>query len=380
MLERPTRPLIKRWLSSVRWYAKNMANWALHASGRAAGNTKVAHIDIRDNLWHRYLHILLIFLRVHGYAIELRHRWRFVGDWASSELFRRVRPDRITFSGPSRKSSLIISDRKDMPAALQLDADYFPLPGEVEHGYRVPMPMADSAYLIGVHAAPVRDAEETRQHAVFFFGNMESEAYSRSDALSLFGCMHRAQLLDFVKGAVPERVHEPSDAAGLEALGGKDIVLMDRARHYITPDRLPQTLSRFDFFLAPSGVVMPLCHNLTEALFAGCIPILQHAHLLDPPLEHGVHCLRFRDERELLAVLDQARDMTAQEVKRMRREVMRYYTAHLAPEAVVGRLEGMLPGRVRLNGEAASVSVLRHRLMQGGFRDGLPLPSEKAGT
>ncbi len=354
------RPRLIRLISALRWYAVNMAAW-LRGSGGAGTEVKVAHLDVRRNLWHRYLHILILFLQLNGYRVELRHRWRFVADWASSDLFRRLRGLRLVLRPPARGADLIITDRAGTPGTLVLDADYFSLPDEAPTGYRAPMPMADTAYLLGVHERSI-DLSAERQRAIFFFGNMDRHAYARPEVPTLFGCMDRTHLLDAVRRARPHRVHEPTGEGGIGITDGRDIVLVDRARHYIAPKDLPAVLARFDFFLAPAGVIMPLCHNLVEALFAGCIPILQHAHLLDPPLQDGVHCLSFRDEEGLIAALDRARAMSAEQAACMRASARAYYDAYLSPQAVVRRLEQQREGRLRLNAESASVRILERKL------------------
>lgn len=366
------RPLPIRWLSAARWYTVNLLGW-IRQRGTGPQGGKVVHVDIRRNHWHRYLHILLHFLQLQGYRVELRHRWRFLGDWASSDLFRRLRGIRLVLRGPRGREGLVITDRKGAAGALVITADYFSLPGERAADYRVPMPMADSAYLLGVHEhRPMVAAPRLR--AAFFFGNMDRKAYARSEALALFGCMDRNRFLDTIRQGRPDRVLEPAGLEEIAERGGRDIVLLNRVRQYIAPKDLPGVLARFDFFLAPSGVVMPLCHNLVEALFAGCIPILQHAHLMDPPLIDGVHCLSFRDEAGLLAALDRASALDEERIQAMRAEVRRYYEAHLTPRAVVGRLEALGSGTVRLNGEGASVAELGRKLAAAGYRGGLPLP------
>ncbi|MBK8499327.1 MAG: hypothetical protein IPL52_11045 [Flavobacteriales bacterium] len=51
----------------------------------------------------------------------------------------------------------------------------------------------------------------------------------------------------------------------------KDVVLLGRHKPAAHPRfALVDVLARFDFFLAPSGVVMPLCLTLVKAMFAGC--------------------------------------------------------------------------------------------------------------
>ncbi len=103
-------------------------------------------------------------------------------------------------------------------------------------------------------------------------------------------------------------------------------------------DWLP-TLARADFFLSPPGIVMPMCHNITEAMAVGAIPITNYPEWLDPPLRHGHDCLVFEDEDDLIANLKTAMEMDAAQIAEMRANVLNYYQTHLRPEGFVSRIE-----------------------------------------
>ncbi len=103
-------------------------------------------------------------------------------------------------------------------------------------------------------------------------------------------------------------------------------------------DWLP-TLARADFFLSPPGIVMPMCHNITEAMAVGTIPITNYPEWLDPPLRPGHDCLVFDDEDDLIATLKTALAMETGQIATMRAHVLDYYETHLRPEGFVGRIE-----------------------------------------
>src|SRR3990167_5062911 len=63
---------------------------------------------------------------------------------------------------------------------------------------------------------------------------------------------------------------------------------------------IQKELSMFDFFLAPPGVQMPLCHNIIEAIAVGTIPFTNYYNWFEVPLEDGKNCIAFNDEKELL--------------------------------------------------------------------------------
>lgn len=103
-------------------------------------------------------------------------------------------------------------------------------------------------------------------------------------------------------------------------------------------DWLP-TLAKADFFLSPPGIVMPMCHNIIEAMAVGTIPITNYPEWLDPPLRHGRECLAFDDETSLIAQLRRALAMDPAEIEALRRGVIEYYERHLRPDGFVRRIE-----------------------------------------
>lgn len=99
------------------------------------------------------------------------------------------------------------------------------------------------------------------------------------------------------------------------------------------------TLARADFFLAPPGIVMPMCHNIIEAMAVGTIPITNYPEWLDPPLRHGRECLVFDDEASLVERLRQPLAMDEAGIASMRAQVLDYYERYLRPDRFVRRLE-----------------------------------------
>lgn len=105
------------------------------------------------------------------------------------------------------------------------------------------------------------------------------------------------------------------------------------------------TLARADFFLSPPGIVMPMCHNIIEAMAVGTIPITNYPEWLDPPLQPGINCLAFDTEDDLISVIHQALAMRSEEITAMRERVVDYYERHLRPDLFIARVEAH-PGPV----------------------------------
>lgn len=109
-------------------------------------------------------------------------------------------------------------------------------------------------------------------------------------------------------------------------------------------DWLP-TLARADFFLSPPGIVMPMCHNIIEAMAVGTIPITNYPEWMDPPLQPGRHCLAFNTLDELIATLRHALAMEQTQIAAMRAQVIEYYERYLRPDRFIARVESH-PGPV----------------------------------
>jgi glycosyltransferase involved in cell wall biosynthesis len=115
-------------------------------------------------------------------------------------------------------------------------------------------------------------------------------------------------------------------------------VLCETQHCNIPRERWLEALSKADFFLACPGVGMPLCHNVIEALATGCIPILQYADYLPPPLQDGVNCLAFKTSAELQEIAARALTMSPGQIHTLRGNVRAYYDGFLAPKRFTEKL------------------------------------------
>lgn len=349
-------------LSGLRWYVVNMLHWVRGNRTRKATGPTVL-FDLRTNPWHRYLHILIIFFQKSGYRVLLRHRFGAIACWGANDLFKRSPDFHLVFTSRVPKDCLVITQGAAGQNKLHLTADYHDLPGESREGYRVPMPLVDSQYMRTDQWHRAVDPMPERERGVFFFGNMDASAYDRTAELRTFGCFTRTHVIQLLQERLAQHVRFPADRSLIAVEADRYVVLMDRGRSYIPPQELLSTLRRFDFFLALSGVVMPLCHNVVEAMCAGCVPILQYPHLMSPPLQHGVNCLSYSTEEELLSILERIPLMKKEEVAILRRNVCDHYDRYLTPEKVVARIasEAARGGILRLNAEQESTRILQER-------------------
>lgn len=186
-------------------------------------------------------------------------------------------------------------------------------------------------------AYPVEDSRPAR---IFFGGNTEQGKYDKELIGEIYHMLSRREMLAVAEEIFPNgKTFRPADAA--EWLGPNKFcpyVLCETQHCKIPQERWLEALGKADFFLACPGVDMPLCHNLIEALAAGCIPILQYSNYLPPPLTDGENCLAFTDAAGLRETIAKALALSPEEIRILRENVRKYYDEFLAPGQFARRL------------------------------------------
>ncbi len=176
---------------------------------------------------------------------------------------------------------------------------------------------------------------------ILFAGSTTKKYYDRADLLeSRFGKRTRWSLFDHLRSA--GRLLEVQSRADLDRLitGGcsSKVVMVDSAVVTVAPDRWLELLASADFFVCPPGQIMPLCHNIVEAMAVGTIPITNYPDWMSPPLADGRDSLVFDTLESLVAAVDRASSMNADGIERLRGAVGAYYDEHLDCRRVAKRL------------------------------------------
>lgn len=116
-------------------------------------------------------------------------------------------------------------------------------------------------------------------------------------------------------------------------------VVMDTSSIWVEEREWLSSLAKADFFLSPPGIVMPMCHNIIEAMAVGTIPITNYPEWLQPNLTHMENCIVFDDKDDLINKIRSALEMSADQIAKMRANVLSYYEAHLKPSIFISKLE-----------------------------------------
>ena len=135
-------------------------------------------------------------------------------------------------------------------------------------------------------------------------------------------------------------VNQTSDLSNLrDATYVNKCVIVDTNKIWVDSRDWLGDLARTDFFLSPPGIVMPMCHNLIEAMAVGTIPVTNYPEWFDPDLRHMETCIVFDDREDLINKIQQAMNMDETRLAKMRMNVLDYYETHLKPEVFIHRLE-----------------------------------------
>lgn len=181
---------------------------------------------------------------------------------------------------------------------------------------------------------------------VFFSG--EVEGYTRSRVRYPKAKLPRAAIIAAIVQRMGDQTVYVREQTALDALRmgpyARKCIIADTRYARVRESEWLDVLASADFFLAPPGIVMPMCHNAVEAMAVGAIPITNYAEWFTPRLEHGRTCIAFDDERDLVEKVRLALEMGSEQVAEMRRRVADYYDAHLSSRSFAEDLLSR-PGR-----------------------------------
>lgn len=347
-------PKLRSHIVALRYYT-----WHKHVHNEKGDAHKVLFLDIRDNPFGRYLYLFLKFFHMEGYTIYMPKDLKLIRtlQWEPFTL-PLLQEKIVNFGKPPVAGNMITIDRK------RISADYFSGifhdsdPGSIH----VPMSQHPLMYFNGWWDTPV--AEGPRKRSIFMAGNFEQKGYSK---MAAFKVMPRMVMYTYLekRGLLHNIAGQDEMLSFLDSSEDGKIILVDRHRFDVPIWHMRWLLSRFEFFFALPGVVMPLCHNIIEAMSAGAIPFLQeeYARLFVPALENEVHVITFRDETDLEERLRYALQLAPEKTASIRKNIHAYYLQYLTPRSVVERIEKAgRNDKIYLQAEEGSVKLFQRRL------------------
>jgi hypothetical protein len=258
-------------------------------------------------------------------------------------------PSTLDSSAPVTSHSLLVT----APQALR--APYFMHPSVYHRGLH--KRRSPSTALDARRSTLDSAAKQRRRFRLGFFGTHDREFYTKHYH---FPGMDRFEILEVFFQKFGDRITHlrgfPRDwdpcqmAVSIDSRGGDR-----KGKSFLSQDYYFEALQECDFVLSPPGWCMPLSHNLIEAMFCGAIPITNGGAFMAEPLADGVNFLAFKNEEELVAVIERALAMDEREVGRMRSSVRNYFERFLDSKAFAEELRRSDCRRVFVNAEENSV-------------------------
>jgi hypothetical protein len=207
-----------------------------------------------------------------------------------------------------------------------------------------PIIMPFPVHPLQANVAPERlDKLRKKQRKLRIFFSGDTDHYVRNWVRYPAPKMPRKTIVDAVVEDLPDAVEVISDSAVFDELSTlgytNKLVLTGSSEIRIEPEHWLDAIAAADFFLSPPGIVMPMCHNIIEAMAVGTIPITNYPEWLDPALQHRENCIVFDDRGDLIDKLRHALQMEGSEIARLRQNVIDYYKNYLRSETFIDRIE-----------------------------------------
>ena len=325
-------------------------------------NEKVLLVNFENpQLYHRFFYLMLKFYQLSGYTIHypmsfskfrnLRNKDRYLGLIVREKHFLSINKQKFSKHAITIDDGMFSSDYFD---------NYFKKNNSEDNSFHIPMSFHPFMYHHGIWNNKVT-TDKNRANAIFCYGNFDSKAYLEIKK-TYFKSVPRTELLQFFK----DKFNIISIASKEEILDkkpssyDKKIVFAIKEQYAIKMENVRELLSYFNFYLCCPGVVMPLCHNVIEAMSVGTIPLIQkeYADVMYPHLEHNVNAIIFNDLSHLETIMTKEIFTIPEErISILKKNVLEYYNKNLSPESVVTKINDSIKNKKRIYLQAEHRSV-----------------------
>ncbi|MBD8084321.1 hypothetical protein [Chryseobacterium caseinilyticum] len=325
-------------------------------------NSKALLVNFENpQLYHRFFYTMLKFYRLAGYTVfypmsfstfrNLRNKDRYLSLIVREDNFLDLNVKNLP------EDFVEITDRIFSPDYF---SDYFDKKNNTENSFHVPMSFHPFMYNQEIWDLNV-DTERKRFNAIFCYGNFDSKAYldiKKTD----FKVIPRTELLKFFqnKDNYLEAFSEEKITSKSKEELDRKYVFAIKENYGIAMNDVREHLSYFNFYLCCPGVVMPLCHNVIEAMSVGTIPLIEkeYAQVMYPNLQDRVNAIIFDDLEHLNQILaDKLFNLSEEEISSLKKNVLEYYKKYLTPEGVVKNINNSIHNKKLIYLQAEHRSV-----------------------
>ncbi|WP_185207164.1 hypothetical protein [Chryseobacterium sp. C3] len=328
-------------------------------------NDKTLLINFENpNLYHRFFYLLVKFYQLSGYHIvypmnfarfrNLRNKDRYLGLIVREKNFLSIHKKDLP------ENCIEINDKMFSPDYF---STYFEHNNTDENAFHVPMSFHPFMYNQEIWNHKI-DTERKRFNSIFCYGNFDAKAYLDIKRTA-FTVETRVSLLDFFqKKEKFISIYGKKDIVSPNENLDEKYVFAVKENYPIKMEDIRELLSYFNFYLCCPGVVMPLCHNVIEAMSVGTIPLIQreYAEVMYPNLKHKVNAIVFEDLHHLEQILkNEIFTFQEREIAAMRKNVLDYYNDYLTPQALVKNLNKSIEEKklIYLQAEHRSIKFIR---------------------
>ena len=205
----------------------------------------------------------------------------------------------------------------------------------------------------GHHGADMSGTLERLRHSdkrirLFFSG--DTKGYNRPKITYPDVKLSRPEIIDTLVQHLPDDSLAIDNEAMLDSVFkgeyANKFVVLDTSKLWIDDSIWFDRLSSADFFLAPPGICMPMCHNVIEAMALGVIPVINYPEWFTPRLEHMKNCVVFGSGDDLIKKVRQVLKMGSEQISELRKNVISYYENNLRPEIFVRDIQASSSNKV----------------------------------
>lgn len=320
---------------------------------------KSIFINIHKDEFRRYLSTLLYFFHHQGYSIYIQPHFPLIYQlYTDKNTAIVLQKESIYFAFPKPETNVI-----ECSPSVNYFRDFHQKNFPISH-YHIPISQHPFQYIKECWNTPCLPLSR-RLKAAITIGGFYPEFYLDIEDDGIFISDSRITIYNYLKqqslAYIPKTINDFEKNKHLHPL-----LVIDNAHFLVPVEILRSTLSKFNFFLALSGVVMPLCHNIIEAMSVACIPILQeeYARLFRPALQNGVNAIVFQKKEELPKIIAKLNNFTTESIVSMQQNIKNYYNNFLTPKAVIDQITSEKYTDIYLLGEHYSVWALRDFLQR----------------
>jgi hypothetical protein len=222
--------------------------------------------------------------------------------------------------------------------------DYDVLLGIELGGNIIPYLMHPNAYRKKTAHSAMSLRNNRRDIKLFFGGNISAGVYDKESSMLPGNLTRRGitnALIDHFSDSGTVRVISEADSI-LQMTGdnySNNLFIFDATTARVGRNEWLPIISSCDFFLCLPGVLMPMSHNVVEAMSVGTIPILNYPEWMSPMPINRVNCLIYSTLHELYEVIDFVLNIDKNEIDKMRTGVLEYYDKYMDPATLVKSLE-----------------------------------------